>query len=76
MDLNNLRLFVAIVQTGSLSATSEKLGVPIATISRRLSELEQALHTQLLDRSKKGAKPTMADRVGRIFKSDKQYPIM
>ncbi|VEG13328.1 LysR family transcriptional regulator [Moraxella cuniculi] len=60
MDLNNLRLFVAIVQTGSLSAASEKLGVPIATISRRLGELEQALNTQLLDRSKKGAKPTMA----------------
>lgn len=60
MDLNNLRLFVAIVQTGSFSATSEKLGVPIATVSRRLGELEQSLNTQLLDRSKKGAKPTMA----------------
>ena len=59
MDLNNLRLFVSVVQSGSLSASAEKLGIPMATISRRLSELEKSLNTQLLDRSKKGAKPTM-----------------
>lgn len=59
MDLNNLRLFVSVVQTGSLSATAEKLGMPIATLSRRLGDLESTLKTQLLDRSRRGATPTM-----------------
>lgn len=60
MNLNALRLFVAVVQDGSLSKTSEKLGVPIATISRQISELEKSLNIQLFDRFKSGVKPTMA----------------
>lgn len=59
MNLNALRLFVAVVQDGSLSKTSEKLGVPIATISRQISELEKSLNIQLFDRFKSGVKPTM-----------------
>lgn len=60
MNLNALRLFVAIVQEGSLSKTSEKLDIPIATISRQISELEKSLNIQLFDRFKSGVKPTMA----------------
>lgn len=60
MNLNALRLFISVCQDGSLSKTSERLGVPIATISRQISELEKSLNIQLFDRFKSGVKPTMA----------------
>lgn len=60
MNLNTLRLFVAVIQHGSLSKASEHLNVPIATISRQISDLEKHLHLQLFDRQKSGVKPTMA----------------
>ncbi|WP_416192552.1 LysR family transcriptional regulator [Neisseria sp. CCUG12390] len=60
MNLNALRLFVAVAQDGSLSKTSEKSGIPIATISRQISELEKSLNIQLFDRFKSGVKPTAA----------------
>ena len=60
MNLNALSLFVSVVQDGSLSKASERLNVPIATISRQITELEKSLHIQLFDRKKLGVKPTMA----------------
>lgn len=60
MNLNTLRLFVAIIRHGSLSKAAEKLNIPIATISRQIAELEKELAVQLFDRQKSGVKPTMA----------------
>lgn len=60
MNLNTLRLFVAIVQHGSLSKASERTGVPIATINCQISELEKEPDIQLFDRQKSGVKPTIA----------------
>ena len=59
MNLNALSLFVSVVQDGSLSKASERLNVPIATISRQITELEKSLNIQLFDRKKSGVKPTM-----------------
>jgi DNA-binding transcriptional LysR family regulator len=42
---------LAVVEAGSLSAASRKLRVPLTTVSRRISELEAHLKTQLLNRS-------------------------
>jgi len=42
---------LAVVEAGSLSAASRKLGVPLPTVSRRVSALEAHLKTQLLNRS-------------------------
>jgi DNA-binding transcriptional LysR family regulator len=42
---------LAVVEAGSLSAASRKLGVPLTTVSRRISELEAHLKTQLLNRT-------------------------
>src|SRR6266403_2640314 len=42
---------LAVVEAGSLSAASRKLGVPLPTVSRRIAELEAHLKTQLLNRS-------------------------
>ncbi|HBV75580.1 MULTISPECIES: LysR family transcriptional regulator [Vibrio] len=58
MDYNAAKLFLAVVQAGSLSSASEKTGVPISTLSRKMNELEQGLRVQLLDRTSQGVKPT------------------
>ena len=54
ISLDEIRLFVAVVQAGSLSHTCTLTGIPISRLSRRLTHLEQALGTQLLNRGKKG----------------------
>lgn len=54
IDLNDIRLFVAVVQAGSLTKASELLAIPKSRLSRRLTELENALGTSLLDRGKRG----------------------
>jgi DNA-binding transcriptional LysR family regulator len=53
-------MFVSVVQAGSLSAAAERLGIPLATLSRQVRELEQQLKVQLLERSVRGTKLTDA----------------
>jgi hypothetical protein len=38
---------IAVVEAGNLSAASRRLGIPLATISRRLSDLERRLISAL-----------------------------
>lgn len=54
ISLDDIRLFVSVVQAGSLSAASDLTGVPVSRLSRRLTQLESALGTQLINRGKKG----------------------
>lgn len=54
ISLDDMRLFVAVVQAGSLSHAQELTHTPVSKLSRRLTRLEQALGTKLLDRGKKG----------------------
>src|SRR6267378_6165667 len=60
MDVNATRMFVAVVQAGSLSAAATRLGTPLPTLSRRIRELERQLSVQLLERSARGTKLTDA----------------
>jgi DNA-binding transcriptional LysR family regulator len=60
MDLNAARMFVGVVQAGSLSAAATRLGIPLPTLSRRIRDLERQLKVQLLERSARGAKLTDA----------------
>ncbi len=60
MDLNATRMFVSVVQAGSLSAAATRLGIPLPTLSRRIQELERQLRVQLLERSARGTKLTDA----------------
>jgi len=46
-----MSLLISSVEAGSFSAASRKLGVPLPTLSRKISELESRLHTKLLTRS-------------------------
>jgi DNA-binding transcriptional LysR family regulator len=48
---DDLLLFAAIAEEGSLVGAAESLGMPKATVSRRLSNLEAALGQQLLVRT-------------------------
>ena len=49
--LEAMSLLVTVVESGSLSAAGRKLGVPLPTMSRKLSDLEAHLNTRLLNRS-------------------------
>ncbi|OBQ97201.1 LysR family transcriptional regulator [Mesorhizobium sp. AA23] len=60
--LDAMSLFVATVEAGSLSAVARHAGVPLATVSRKLSELERHLKTRLLNRSTRRLTLTDAGR--------------
>src|ERR1700744_4093544 len=47
----SMSLLLKVVETGSLSAASRELDIPLATVSRHLSELETRIGAQLLVRS-------------------------
>lgn len=51
MDLNAAHMFVTVVNKGSFSAAATSLNIPVATISRRVSELEKTLGVRLLERT-------------------------
>lgn len=56
--LDDLALFVSIVDHGSLQAAARHANLPPATLTRRLQKLEAALGCQLLLRSARSLKPT------------------
>jgi DNA-binding transcriptional LysR family regulator len=49
--LESMSTFLAVVETGSLSAAARRLKTPLATVSRKVSELESHLRTKLFNRS-------------------------
>ncbi len=49
--LDAMNVFLTVVDAGSLSAAGRKLAMPLATVSRKLSELESHLGARLLTRS-------------------------
>ena len=57
-----MRTLVAAVDHGSLSAASRALSVPLPTVSRRVSDLEAYLRTQLLVRTSRKLLLTDAGR--------------
>ena len=60
IDPVSLRLFVAVVDTGTIAAAAEREYIAPSAVSRRLSDLEDQLQTQLLQRSNRGIAPTAA----------------
>jgi DNA-binding transcriptional LysR family regulator len=50
MDWDNLKFFLALAETGSLSRASEKLRVDHSTVSRRIDTLEHDLGVRLVER--------------------------
>ena len=60
--LDAMQVMLTAVECGSLSKASRKLGQPLATVSRKVSELESHLKADLLIRSSKGLELTPAGR--------------
>ncbi len=50
-SFDDLVLFVAIVDAGSLSAAARAQGLPKSSVTRRLAGLEARLNARLLERS-------------------------
>jgi DNA-binding transcriptional LysR family regulator len=51
LDLNDLFLFVQVVDRGSFTAASRSLGTPKSTLSYRIQQLESSLGVRLLNRT-------------------------
>ena len=60
--LGAMTVFAAIADAGSLSAASRRLQAPLATVSRKLSDLETHLKTRLITRSTRKLDLTDAGR--------------
>lgn len=60
--LDAMSVFSAIVDGGSLSAAGRRLNLPLATVSRKLADLEAHLKTRLLTRSTRRLELTDAGR--------------
>jgi len=60
MDMDELRAFVAVVETGSMMAAARSLRFARATLRRRIDELEARAGVPLLTRSEQGVTPTPA----------------
>jgi DNA-binding transcriptional LysR family regulator len=59
---DSMATLIAAVDGGSLSAASRALGMPLATVSRKVSELEAHLRTQLVVRTSRRLALTEAGR--------------
>jgi DNA-binding transcriptional LysR family regulator len=60
MDLTSLQLFVAVCELGSIGRAAEREFIAASAISKRLSELETSVGTQLLYRHARGVDLTPA----------------
>ena len=60
MDLEELRVLVAVAETGSLLGAAERLGITRSTLRRRIDDLEARVRLPLLVRGPQGATLTDA----------------
>ncbi|MHC2456967.1 DNA-binding transcriptional LysR family regulator [Rhizobium leguminosarum] len=58
MNWDDVRIFLAVARTGQILAASRRLGLNHATLSRRLTSLEEALKTRLFIRRTNGCELT------------------
>lgn len=62
LDLNQLAVFVQVVQAGSFARAARQLSIPPTTLSRQVAQLENALQARLLQRSTRKLSLTDAGR--------------
>jgi DNA-binding transcriptional LysR family regulator len=63
MDLDQVRVFTRVAQSGSFTAAARLLGMPKSSVSRRVAELEAALGARLLNRTTRKLSLTDAGRL-------------
>ncbi|MQA39315.1 LysR family transcriptional regulator [Rugamonas aquatica] len=61
-DLTDLKLFVHIAESGSITAGAQLAHLALPSASARIRGMEQALDVPLLQRGRRGAEPTEAGR--------------
>ena len=61
-DISDLRIFVNVVQAGSITHGAERSNRAVASISSRIKEMEAEMGTPLLMRGRGGVVPTEAGR--------------
>jgi DNA-binding transcriptional LysR family regulator len=71
-DLNNILIFVKVAQFESITRAARSLGMPISTVSRRLSVLESELGVALVRRTTRRVQLTAQ---GRDYFSQCQEPL-
>lgn len=59
-ELEDLKSFVEVVESGGFSRAATRLGVSKSIVSRRIARLEAELGTRLLSRTTRGLSPTEA----------------
>lgn len=60
MEIEDLKTFIEIADGGGISTAARRLGVSKSVVSRQLARLEEALGSQLLSRTTRGAALTEA----------------
>jgi len=60
IELEDLRSFVEVVESGGFSRAARRLGVSKSMVSRRVGRLEDELGSRLLSRTTRGLSPTEA----------------
>lgn len=60
MDWDDIRVFLAIARSGQILGAARRLGLNHATVARRLTALEEALKTPLVERGTTGCSLTAA----------------
>ena len=61
-DLVDLKLFVQVVEAGSITAGAERMHLAVAAASTRIRNMEIELGASLLNRDRQGVQPTPAGR--------------
>jgi DNA-binding transcriptional LysR family regulator len=62
LDLNDLRVFVRVVDRGGFALAARELGVPTSTVSRTIARLEAGIGTRLFHRTPRGLHATSEGR--------------
>jgi LysR family transcriptional regulator AphB len=57
-DINDLLVFLSVVEADSFTGAAKRLGIPKANVSRKVSRLEQKLGVTLLERSTRSQRLT------------------
>lgn len=59
-DLTDMRVFLTVVEQGSLTRGAEHMNLALASVSERISGMESSLGAQLLERNRRGVTTTAA----------------
>jgi DNA-binding transcriptional LysR family regulator len=70
LDLNDLRVFVRVVDRGGFALAARELGVPTSTVSRAIARLEASTGTRLLQRTPRSVQATSEGRAIHASVSD------